>query len=140
MLSFHRITILHYKRVVMTKFFSTLPATELNHEQYEQDVAPSVPSVLFGYESQTQDLLSVASNGALTEQSAGVYVLSALEMQEVQGGGRFKKLWKKYNGRILEGTLKGVAAGIGTGITGGLGAGLGAGAAHGVVNTILSKR
>ena len=119
---------------------SSLSATELNHEQYEQDVAPSVPSVLFGYEPQTQDLLSVASNGALTEQSAGIYALSALEMQEVRGGGKFKKLWKKYNGRILEGTLKGVAAGIGTGITGGLGAGLGAGAAHGVVNTILSKR
>ena len=134
MLSFHRITILHYKRIIMTKFFSTLSATELNHEQ---DVAPSV---MFGHAPQKLDLISIASNGALTEQSEGVYVLSALEMQEVQGGGRFKKLWKKYNGRILEGTLKGVAAGIGTGITGGLGAGLGAGAAHGVVNTILSKR
>ena len=79
----------------MTKFFSTLPATELNHEQYEQDVAPSV---LFGYESQTQDLLSVASNGALTEQSAGIYALSALEMQEVQGGLKVK--WKKIRGPI----------------------------------------
>ena len=137
MLSFHRITILHYKRIIMTKFFSTLSATELNHEQ---DVAPNAPSVLFGHAPQKLDLISIASNGALTEQSKGVYVLSALEMQEVQGGGKFKKLWKKYNGRILEGTLKGVAAGIGTGITGGLGAGLGAGAAHGVVHTILSKR
>ena len=77
---------------------SSLSATELNHEQYEQDVAPSVPSVLFGYESQTQDLLSVASNGALTEQSAGIYALSALEMQEVKGGLKVK--WKKIRGHI----------------------------------------
>lgn len=90
----------------MTKFFSTLivcgalttaslSATELN---YEQDVAPNVPSVMFGYEPQTQDLLSVASNGALTEQSAGIYALSALEMQEVQGGLKVK--WKKIRGPI----------------------------------------
>lgn len=54
--------------------------------------------MLFGYEPQTQDLLSVASNGALTEQSADVYVLSALEMQEVRGGLKVK--WQKIRGAI----------------------------------------
>ncbi|MDE6979303.1 MAG: hypothetical protein K2O85_07025 [Helicobacter sp.] len=94
----------------------------------QQDIAPSVPSVMFGYEPQTQDLLSIASNGALNEQSAGVYVLSALEMQEVQGGGRFKKFWKKVNGKLFEGAVIGIT----TGVTGGLGAGVG--------GAILSKR
>ena len=96
---------------------SSLSATELNHEQYEQDVAPSVPSVLFGYESQTQDLLSVASNGALTEQSAGVYVLSALEMQEVRGGS-LKKFWKRYKKNIGYGIASGVATGLSGGALG----------------------
>ena len=96
---------------------SSLSATELNHEQYEQDVAPSVPSVLFGYESQTQDLLSVASNGALTEQSEGVYVLSALEMQEVQGGS-LKKFWKRYKKNIGYGIASGVATAITCGAAG----------------------
>lgn len=102
----------------MTKFVSSLivcgalttaslSATELN---YEQDVAPSVPSVMFGYEPQTQDLLSVASNGALTEQSAGVYVLSALEMQEVQGGASFKKFWKRYKKPLEIGAVVGLTA------------------------------
>lgn len=96
---------------------SSLSATELNHEQYEQDVAPSVPSVLFGYESQTQDLLSVASNGALTEQSAGIYALSALEMQEVQGGS-LKKFWKRYKKNIGYGIASGVATGLSGGALG----------------------
>lgn len=96
---------------------SSLSATELNHEQYEQDVAPSVPSVLFGYESQTQDLLSVASNGALTEQSAGIYALSALEMQEVRGGS-LKKFWKRYKKNIGYGIASGVATGLSGGALG----------------------
>lgn len=132
----------------MTKFVSTLivcgalttaslSATELN---YEQDVAPNAPSVMFGHAPQNLDLISIASNGAVTEQSEGVYVLSALEMQQVQGGGKFKKFWKKVNGKLFEGTLMGIAGGVSAGLTGGLGVGLGAGAAHGVVHTILSKR
>ncbi len=130
----------------MTKFFSTLmicgalSVASLFAAEHKQDIAPNMPSVMFGYKSQTQDLLSIASNGAVTEQSEGVYVLSALEMQEVQGGRRFKKFWKKVNGKLFEGTLIGIASGISDGLTGGLGVGLGAGAAHGVVHTILSKR
>ena len=102
---------------------SSLSATELNHEQYEQDVAPNVPSVMFGYEPQTQDLLSVASNGALTEQSAGVYALSALEMHEVRGGSRIGKAFRRNKNKIIAG----VVVGISTGLTGGLGAGVAAG-------------
>ncbi|MDE6979005.1 MAG: hypothetical protein K2O85_05490 [Helicobacter sp.] len=90
----------------MTKFVSSLivcgalttaslSATEIN---YEQDVAPSVPSVMFGHAPQKLDLISIASNGAVTEQSKGVYVLSALEMHEVQGGLKVK--WKKIRGPI----------------------------------------
>ena len=95
---------------------------------------------MFGHAPQKLDLISIASNGAVTEQSEGVYVLSALEMQEVRGGGKFKKFWKKVNGKLFEGTLMGIAGGVSAGLTGGLGVGLGAGAAHGVVHTILSKR
>ena len=91
---------------------SSLSATELNHEQYEQDVAPSV---LFGYETQKLDLISIASNGALTEQSKGVYVLSALEMQEVQGGSRIGKAFRKNKTRIKYGVFSGVL----TAVTGG---------------------
>ncbi|MDE7196854.1 MAG: hypothetical protein K2N69_07540 [Helicobacter sp.] len=93
---------------------SSLSATELNHEQYEQDVAPSV---LFGYETQKLDLISIASNGALTEQSEGVYVLSALEMQEVQGGS-LKKFWKRYKKNIGYGIASGVATAITCGAAG----------------------
>ena len=96
---------------------SSLSATELNHEQYEQDVAPSVPSVLFGYETQKLDLISIASNGALTEQSEGVYVLSALEMQEVRGGS-LKKFWKRYKKNIGYGIASGVATGLSGGALG----------------------
>lgn len=122
----------------MTKFVSTvlicgaLSVSSLSAAESQQDIAPSVPSVMFGYEPQTQDLLSIASNGALNEQSAGVYVLSALEMQEVQGGRRFKKFWKKINGKLFEGAVIGIT----TGVTGGLGAGV----AAGVGGAILSKR
>ncbi|MDE6045571.1 MAG: hypothetical protein K2F85_08690 [Helicobacter sp.] len=121
----------------MTKFFSTLSATELN---YEQDVAPNAPSVLFGHAPQKLDLISIASNGALTEQSEGVYVLSALEMQQVQGGGKFKKLWKKYNGRLFEGTLKGIATGVSTGLSSCPISGVIAGAVQGAVGVATSRR
>ena len=96
---------------------SSLSATELNHEQYEQDVAPSAPSVLFGHVPQKLDLISIASNGALTEQSEGVYVLSALEMQEVQGGS-LKKFWKRYKKNIGYGIASGVATGLSGGALG----------------------
>ncbi len=101
----------------MTKFVSSLivcgalttaslSATEIN---YEQDVAPSVPSVMFGHAPQKLDLISIASNGTLTEQSAGVYVLSALEMQEVQGGS-LKKFWKRYKKPLEIGAVIGLTA------------------------------
>lgn len=117
----------------MTKFVSSLivcgalttaslSATELN---YEQDIAPNAPSVMFGHAPQKLDLISIASNGALTEQSEGVYVLSALEMQEVQGGGRFKKLWKRVNGKLFEGTIAGIIAGVNTGPISGVVTGVG---------------
>ncbi|MDE7316512.1 MAG: hypothetical protein K2N12_02120 [Helicobacter sp.] len=117
----------------MTKFVSSLivcgalttaslSAAELN---YEQDIAPNAPSVLFGHAPQKLDLISIASNGALTEQSEGVYVLSALEMQEVQGGGRFKKLWKRVNGKLFEGTIAGIIAGVNTGPISGVVTGVG---------------
>ena len=107
----------------MTKFVSSLivcgalttaslSATELN---YEQDVAPSVPSVMFGHAPQKLDLISIASNGAVTEQSAGVYVLSALEMQEVQGGSRIGKAFRRNKTRIKYGVFSGVL----TAVTGG---------------------
>ena len=110
----------------MTKFVSTLivcgalttaslSATELNYEQYEQDVAPNAPSVLFGHAPQKLDLISIASNGAVTEQSAGVYVLSALEMQEVQGGSRIGKVFRRNKTRIKYGVFSGVL----TAVTGG---------------------
>ncbi|MDE6979007.1 MAG: hypothetical protein K2O85_05500 [Helicobacter sp.] len=107
----------------MTKFVSSLivcgalttaslSATEIN---YEQDVAPSVPSVMFGHAPQKLDLISIASNGAVTEQSKGVYVLSALEMQEVQGGSRIGKVFRKNKTRIKYGVFSGVL----TAVTGG---------------------
>lgn len=45
-----------------------------------------------------QDLLAIASAGALTSASAGVQALSATEMDEVQGGGRLKisVKWKPF--------------------------------------------
>ncbi|MDE7256229.1 MAG: hypothetical protein K2N54_08675 [Helicobacter sp.] len=109
----------------MTKFVSSLivcgtlttaslSATELNHEQ---DVAPNAPSVLFGHAPQKLDLISIASNGAVTEQSEGVYVLSALEMQEVQGGS-LKKFWKRYKKNIGYGIASGVATAITCGAAG----------------------
>ena len=93
---------------------SSLSATELN---YEQDVAPNAPSVLFGHAPQKLDLISIASNGALTEQSEGVYVLSALEMPEVQGGS-LKKFWKRYKKNIGYGIASGVATAITCGAAG----------------------
>ena len=93
---------------------SSLSATELNHEQ---DVAPNAPSVLFGHAPQKLDLISIASNGALTEQSEGVYVLSALETQEVQGGS-LKKFWKRYKKNIGYGIASGVATAITCGAAG----------------------
>lgn len=41
---------------------------------------------------QNTDLLTIASAGALTSESAGVYQLSSTEMDEVYGGGFFAKL------------------------------------------------
>lgn len=108
----------------MTKFFSTLmvcgalSVASLSAAEHKQDIAPNMPSVMFGYKSQTQDLLSIASNGAVTEQSEGVYVLSALEMQEVQGGRRFKKFWKRYKKNIGYGLVSGVATAVSGGTLG----------------------
>lgn len=50
------------------------------------DNAQGLPTIA----SHQQDLLTIASAGALTSESAGVYQLSSTEMDEVQGGLRIK--------------------------------------------------
>ena len=52
------------------------------------DNAQDLPTIA----SYEQDLLTIASAGALTSESAGVYQLSSTEMDEVYGGGFFAKL------------------------------------------------
>lgn len=54
--------------------------------------AAEVPSTT----NESTDLLAIASNGALTSESAGVQLLSDAEMQEVRGSGWFKK-WFSNN-------------------------------------------
>lgn len=49
--------------------------------------AAEVPSTT---KQSTDDLLTIASAGALTSESAGVYQLNSAEMDDVQGGLRIK--------------------------------------------------
>lgn len=55
--------------------------------------AAEVPSTT---KQSTDDLLAIASAGALTSESAGVQLLSDAEMQEVRGAGWFSK-WFSNN-------------------------------------------
>lgn len=84
-----------------------LSVGSLSAAEFQQDMESNIPSVLFGHEVQQQDLLSAVSAGALTNTSAGLVQLNAFEMQEVQGGSRIGKAFRKNKNRIIGAVVAG---------------------------------
>lgn len=96
-----------------------LSVGSLSAAEFQQDMESNIPSVLFGHEVQQQDLLSAVSAGALTNTSAGLVQLNAFEMQEVQGGSRIGKAFRKNKTRIKYAVFSGVLTAVTSG-SGGL--------------------
>lgn len=96
-----------------------LSVGSLSAAEFQQDMESNIPSVLFGHEVQQQDLLSAVSAGALTNTSAGLVQLNAFEMQEVQGGSRIGKAFRKNKTRIKYAVFSGALTAV-TGGSGGL--------------------
>ena len=70
-----------------------LSSTAFAQGNAQQPTEPTAHTIVLSQES---DLLSIASNGALNNATAGVQILTLEEQQAVRGGLK----WKKVRGKI----------------------------------------